>query len=585
MCREPVEAEESVKEAYEEYYACVEPLARKWRKSHPEIVERLERQYEVWLESRTHDLRDRDEAARFVDENPVDFARREAELSRSQVAAMRPSEPRSRPAIEGEFQRMFVDGEGDRLFLTSAKLGLISVDISRRYSFEVDGSVDEAGAEDFFIVDEQTAIAEEKSDFEGARDLVVIDISDRADPEEIRRLPGAVPAPGGSITKAFTLPSRPPTFEEYRAMREGTFQLMHCGDPPRASSHTGQRCQPDGRCYRQTVETSPRGEGYCERHIPEPMVRPPENREVTPHLSPFGAPNQSSREDDRRDEESNRSKFYDFDDYSIDSSSPSTRRDSESSPSESSEEMPEGGDGGAGALSQMMVHDSTLFVLTGTKRSDRGWLTSFDISDPRRPELSHLIELDNGPEALQRHDHLLLIAGREALVTASAADDGLRLLGEYRQDCPFEFPPAVLDDPVVVEGSFAYRTVIFENPRRKCRSRLEVIDLSQPQDPTAYAEHPLSHPRGLAVLGKRLFVADRTEGVRVFDITEPLEPELVETWGFEGVEDLILHKFDLYAMTKNKLRAYYVAPLFEAKADLEQAATDVDGVDTLLQAK
>ncbi len=549
QCEVPVEAARSVQMAYAEYYECVDPIVDEWLKGYPEQAAVLAEQYAIWKSSRDHDLRDRSEAARFVRNHPVDFTSREVSLTARQVESMGPNSSSDPAKVRGAFQRFFVDRSAERLFLSTDEEGLVSLDISQRYEFAVEGAMGSAGGMDFFVVDQKTALMEEDNEKLGARDLVVLDISDRSNPSEIHRLEGALPNVGRSSRQFRRIPNRPPTFDEYRAIREGKFAPADCGNAPTVSTHRDQRCRPDGTCYREVRRSSPTDEGHCERRTVQ--ARPTQGRVRGGHGG--GGRMRSAQSQPAR------------------SAAAPTAPEMEETLGAMGEadgapaEAPRGGEGGAGSLSQMMVHESTLFVLSADHGLDRGWLTSFDISEVRRPRLKHLIALDNGPEALQRHDNLLLVAGRDALVTASvASNDGPRILGERRQRCPVNF------DPVVVQGSIAYRTIIVDQPWSTCSSRLEVIDLSQPHQPTLRTTESIARPRGLAVMDHRLFVADESHGVRVFDITDPVSPKHATTWRLPNVKDLVLSDFDLYAMTPNRIETYYVGPLYGGQTPDEE---------------
>ena len=251
--------------------------------------------------------------------------------------------------------------------------------------------------------------------------------------------------------------------------------------------------------------------------------------------------------------------------------SPSMDRDTAGS-------TPQGGAGGAGSLSQMMVYGTTLYVLSAAENTPHGWLTSFDVSRARRPAVSQVLRLDNGPEALQRHDNLLLVAGRDAVTTVSLGEpEKPRLLGEFRQNCPVNF------DPVVVQGTIAYRTIIVDQPRSMCSSRLEVIDLSQPHQPTLRSTTPITRPRGLAVLGDSLFVADESRGVIVFDITDPVNPTTAGTWKLPGVKDLVVSGFDLYAMTPDQVQTYYIGSLYEPGVNAREVVGNLNGFQTIIR--
>lgn len=578
-CELPVEAAESVRAAYREHYACVDPYTDEWLEAFPREVSQLSELYDAWVAGRSHDLRDRRDAARFVRENPVDFTTRDVRLTPRQVDQLSPSMSGQPPEVAGIFQRFFVDQAEDRMFLTTDEEGLVSIDTSLRYAFGLEGTMGSGGGKDFFIVDGRTALMEEPREDGSARDLVVLDISDRADPQEIHRLPAVLPVIKRPIAIRGAVPDRPPTFDEYRAIRLGRLHVQSCGAPPTVSTHPGQACRPDGSCYRRELHQSPVEDFFCERSAQgDRLVGMPQRRSRMENMAPMpgghGGPVVGSR--GPRPQPAPRPRMQE--DTMARSAAPAPARPSAMADAEM--EAPRGGSGGAGSLSQMMIKDSTLFVLSAAGNSAHGWLSSFDISNPRRPRVTHMIALDNGPEALQIHDTMLLVAGRDALVTASAArSDGPRLLGERRQVCPVNF------DPVVVEGAIAYRTIITTDRRRNCQSRLEVIDLSQPHQPTLRTTENLRRPRGVAVLGDRLFVADEPLGVRVFDLTDPVAPRQLTTWKLEGVKDLVLSEFDLYALTPDQVTTYFVGPLYQSGVDAEEGVNSVYGQTTVVREK
>jgi hypothetical protein len=536
-CDTDVEAPVAVRAAYAEYYYCLAPILGTWSASHPAEAARLEELYSRWREARGHDLRDRPEASRWIRQHPVEFSHRQVELTESEVRRLEPGTQGAKVAVPGAFQRLFVDRDNERLFLTSATEGLVTVDISRRYAFALEGSVGAAGARDFFVLDETTAFAEETVPGAANRDLVVLDISDRAHPLEVARLRGAIPAVSRRAARAVQrIADSPPAFEDYVRLHEGLLSTHECGAPPVVPSHRGIHCRSDGTCYRRESVSSP-NEGYCARASgPRPLPR------VT------DLPRSLQREEDLESNLFGRARAI-----------PTGQA--------------QGGEGGAGSLTQMMAHGGVLYVLSGTGGRPEGWLTTFDLAQPRHPRVTHVARLDNGPEALHRHDNLLLIAGRDALITASLGEvDAPRLLGELRQECP------VRRDPVVVQGSLAYRTIIGHGG---CVSRLEVIELAQPHQPLLRATRNMSRPRGLFVLGERLFVADERSGIHVFDLTDAVSPVPAGVLRLNGVQDVVLSGFDLHALTPSRIETYFVGPLFERAVPASAGLERVKGFTTV----
>lgn len=570
MCEVPTDAANSVREAHKEYFECTQPLVDEWLGKFPDEVEQLEALYQSWENSNGADLRFGPEAARWVRQHPVDFTENRVELTPEQVLNLGPYQSAMPAEVVGTFERFFVDRDAERLFLTSKEEGLVALSIAERYAFDVEGSVGSQGGRDFFIYDRQTAFVEEPG--EGAnRDLVVLDISDRTDPIEVARLKGVLPEISSPhLILSSAVMDKPPTFDQYLAIRNGEAITQSCGQRPTVSTHQGVHCRPDGTCFtREHSETASShrcvalqttqhlgmvgvGRGGGGVLPPQPMPRP------RSQVHSLGAMNDGMAMEERSPRAAR-------------SAAPAPTREAEPSP-------PQGGAGGAGSLSQMMVYGTTLYVLSAAENTPHGWLTSFDVSRARRPAVSQVLRLDNGPEALQRHDNLLLVAGRDAVTTVSLGEpEKPRLLGEFRQNCPVNF------DPVVVQGTIAYRTIIVDHPRSMCTSRLEIIDLSQPHQPTLRSTTPITRPRGLAVLGDSLFVADESRGVIVFDITDPVNPTTAGTWKLPGVKDLVVSGFDLYAMTPNQVQTYYIGSLFEPGINPREVVGNLNGFQTIVR--
>src|SRR5690606_5374139 len=132
-------------------------------------------------------------------------------------------------------------------------------------------------------------------------------------------------------------------------------------------------------------------------------------------------------------------------------------------------------------------------------------------------------------------------------------------------------------------GAIGYRTIIVQGRRINCSSRLEVIDLSQPHQPVLRTTYPLASPRGLSVLGERLFVADEYQGVVVVDLADPVTPSLVGAWPVPGVKDMVLSDFDLYAMSGSEIKTFYVGPLYDRGKNAKEGFQKVEGIQTVVR--
>jgi hypothetical protein len=393
---------QEVKEKFETFHMCSQAATLVWLQKYPEEVDQLARLYQAWKRNRTNDLRHTSAAAKWVKQYPVKFDSRDVSLTAAQVETLLPLSTSDPVGLNGNFERLFVDRDNKRLFLTTAEEGLVSISIAKRYEFQLEGKVAAEGGKDFFVLDAKTAILEQPNAKGGNRDLVILDISDRNNPREVSRLKGVIPQVSQPSHFSPASLEAPPTFDEYLAIREGYF-FTSCGAPPFSPRFPQTYCRPDGTCYKTEVRQNA-DEGICTE-----IIRP----EVIPML---GRPRGGRGMQDFSEAESRP-----FPTRAVEERSTAQKSGPSVVDGFAKDEIPQGGAGGAGSLSQMMVHRKTLYVLSTSPNQTKGWLTSFDISQPRSPRIEQVIALNNGPEALQLHDTLLLIAGRDAVMTASLA--------------------------------------------------------------------------------------------------------------------------------------------------------------------
>lgn len=111
-------------------------------------------------------------------------------------------------------------------------------------------------------------------------------------------------------------------------------------------------------------------------------------------------------------------------------------------------------------------------------------------------------------------------------------------------------------DPVVVDGDYAYLTLRGGNDCGQENSVLEVIDVSDKTQPTLVAQHILDNPFGLGFKADHLFVCDGTSGLKVFDKTNPLDLQLIDTFTNVQATDVIPLEDRLLMISDSALYQY-----------------------------
>jgi len=57
---------------------------------------------------------------------------------------------------------------------------------------------------------------------------------------------------------------------------------------------------------------------------------------------------------------------------------------------------------------------------------------------------------------------------------------------------------------------------------------LRVYDIADITQPNLIAEYPMSTPKGVGLDGNTLFVCDHDQGLKIFDVSNPLEIQLIK---------------------------------------------------------
>jgi len=89
-------------------------------------------------------------------------------------------------------------------------------------------------------------------------------------------------------------------------------------------------------------------------------------------------------------------------------------------------------------------------------------------------------------------------------------------------------------DPVVVEDNHAYVTLRAGNLCGEATSQLDVIDISNIQNPQWVQSYPMQEPYGLGIDNRTLFVCDGPAGLKVYNAENP--KNLVKTAWFSDVK-------------------------------------------------
>jgi len=163
--------------------------------------------------------------------------------------------------------------------------------------------------------------------------------------------------------------------------------------------------------------------------------------------------------------------------------------------------------GMAGSMARFAITKDHLYVL------DQDELIPFDLRIPDRPLVGERKHIDWGIETIfPAKDHLFIGAqnGMHIINLDNPLSPTLRTTYNHINSC----------DPVVVDGDYAFVTLRSGNTCAGFTNQLEVIDISDLDNPVLEYVFSMSNPHGLGKDGEVLFICDGTDGLKIYDTND-----------------------------------------------------------------
>lgn len=194
---------------------------------------------------------------------------------------------------------------------------------------------------------------------------------------------------------------------------------------------------------------------------------------------------------------------------------------------------PDGSTGVGGSFARFMIVGDFMYIVDNEK------IKTLDISTAGDPTLIDEQIVAEGVESIFRLGNRLFIGSSSGLYLYTFGDDGLpKRAGEFDYgDLGFPIYPC---DPVVANDSMAYvslnSTIEVENCNRNTTTTVKVLNIFDVRDienPALVSQYEMLNPQGLGLDGQLLFLCDNEFGLKVYNIADPLNIQLVkELTGF-----------------------------------------------------
>ena len=181
----------------------------------------------------------------------------------------------------------------------------------------------------------------------------------------------------------------------------------------------------------------------------------------------------------------------------------------------------------AGSMTRFLPIDRYLYTINFNE------LVLFSIGDNYQP--TRFARLDTGTQAetLFQLNDLLFVGSTTGMlmydVTSPSNPNYLNSIEHFRS-C----------DPVVADENYAYVTLRGGTNCFTETNELQIIDIRTPEELSVVARQLMFNPHGLAIHEDYLLVCDGTAGLKVVDVTNRNEPEILSTDNIPFAYDIIV---------------------------------------------
>ena len=177
----------------------------------------------------------------------------------------------------------------------------------------------------------------------------------------------------------------------------------------------------------------------------------------------------------------------------------------------------------SGSYARMLQIEDRLYVI------GRNTLRVLDTSNPQNPTPLSTIEVGANVESLFRNNEHLFVGSQEGMYIYKIDSNGIPQLTSETAYQQF-LDNLCINDPIVANDTIAYVTLSTPEAINDCfRSvnELRIYDLEDITQPQLINTVEMQEPKGLGTDGDYLFVCERFDGVKAFDISNPQNVQMI----------------------------------------------------------
>ena len=212
-----------------------------------------------------------------------------------------------------------------------------------------------------------------------------------------------------------------------------------------------------------------------------------------------------------------------------------------------------GGSGQAGSFARFSIVKNNLYVI------DNYNMYVYNISSPTEPsQVGEPIYINWNIETLYPYEDHLFIGSQSGMFVYDITNPNNPTYVsdiQHFQAC----------DPVVVEGNYAYVTLRDGSECLGFENQLDVIDISNITDLKLLKSYDMHNPHGLGIDNGTLFICDGSDGLKIYDSSDPLDLKLIKQYNDINAIDVIPANDVLFTVTTEGFNIYDYSSVSDIK--------------------
>ncbi len=178
-------------------------------------------------------------------------------------------------------------------------------------------------------------------------------------------------------------------------------------------------------------------------------------------------------------------------------------------------------------------------------------LNVVDISAAGNPSLANQVTLDGNYETIYSFQNKLFMGSTTGMYIYDITEPS----APVKQGA---FAHVRTCDPVIADEGHAFVTLRSGTPCQGYTNELDILDITNPGNPSLIKTYTLTNPRGLSKDGDLLFICDGKDGIKIYDAADIYKLKLIKTIaGFEANDVITLNGIAIVIATEGLYQIDY----------------------------